>query len=63
MQILCLQGLWDPEETMLGQFIYPSLPQKGEQFEVRVKHLLTPNEVAAHHRGNTVYRNIVMMMQ
>lgn len=46
MHVLCLQGLRGPEEPMLGAFIYPNLPKKGDQFEVGVKHLLTPNEVA-----------------
>lgn len=44
--VLCLQGLRDPEEPVQGAFIYPNLPEEGEQFPVRVKHLLTPNEVA-----------------
>ncbi|KAM8749037.1 RING finger protein 17 isoform 2-T3 [Acanthopagrus schlegelii] len=39
------EGLRGPEEPMLGPFIAPKLPQKGQQFEVRVKHLLTPNEL------------------
>eukprot|EP00064_Thunnus_orientalis_P004775 superscaffoldBa00000447_g4787 len=39
------EGLRDPEELMLGPFIYPNLPQEGEQFQVRVKHLWTPNEL------------------
>ncbi|XP_067460458.1 RING finger protein 17 isoform X1 [Thunnus thynnus] len=39
------EGLRDPEEPMLGPFIYPNLPQEGEQFQVRVKHLWTPNEL------------------
>lgn len=46
MHVLCLQGLRGPEEPMLGAFIYPNLPKKGDQFQVGVKHLLTPNEVA-----------------
>ena len=55
MQMLCLQGLEDPEEQMLGPFIYPNLPQEGEQFQVRVKHLLTPNEVTTNNRDNIIY--------
>ncbi|XP_071337551.1 RING finger protein 17 [Trachinotus anak] len=39
------EGLRGPEEPVLGPFIYPKLPQEGEQFQVRVKHLLTPNEL------------------
>ncbi|XP_032385352.1 RING finger protein 17 [Etheostoma spectabile] len=38
------EGLEDPEEQMLGPFIQPNLPQE-EQFQVRVKHLWTPNEL------------------
>ncbi|XP_070694705.1 RING finger protein 17 [Pempheris klunzingeri] len=39
------EGLRGPEEPLLGSFIYPNLPQEGEQFQVRVKHLWTPNEL------------------
>ncbi|XP_051260855.1 RING finger protein 17 [Dicentrarchus labrax] len=39
------EGQRGPEEPMLGPFIYPNLPQEGEQFRVKVKHLLTPNEL------------------
>ncbi|KAI3356062.1 hypothetical protein L3Q82_017326 [Scortum barcoo] len=39
------KGVRGPEEPMLGPFIYPNLPQEGEQFHVRVKHLWTPNEL------------------
>uniref|UniRef100_A0A4W6DQE7 Ring finger protein 17 n=1 Tax=Lates calcarifer TaxID=8187 RepID=A0A4W6DQE7_LATCA len=39
------EGLRDPEEPVLGPFIYPNLPQEGEQFQVKVKHLWTPNEL------------------
>ncbi|XP_040005066.1 RING finger protein 17 isoform X2 [Xiphias gladius] len=39
------EGLRGPEEPMLGPFIYPNLPEEGEQFQVRVKHLWTPNEL------------------
>uniref|UniRef100_UPI0037E8DC3E RING finger protein 17 n=1 Tax=Semicossyphus pulcher TaxID=241346 RepID=UPI0037E8DC3E len=39
------EGLRGPEEPMLGPFIYPNLPQEGEHFKVRVKHLWTPNEL------------------
>ncbi|XP_074550284.1 RING finger protein 17 [Halichoeres trimaculatus] len=39
------EGLRDPEEQALGPFIYPNLPQKGEHFKARVKHLWTPNEL------------------
>ncbi|XP_075961117.1 RING finger protein 17 [Anarhichas minor] len=38
-----IKDLRGPEEPMLGPFIYPDLPQVGEQFQVRVKHLWTPN--------------------
>ncbi|XP_068593149.1 RING finger protein 17 [Cebidichthys violaceus] len=38
-----VQDLRGPEEPMLGPFIYPDLPQEGERFQVRVKHLWTPN--------------------
>lgn len=53
---MCLQGLRGPEEPMLGPFIAPKLPQKGQQFEVRVKHLLTPKEVATEHTDNIMYK-------
>uniref|UniRef100_A0A3Q3FIY2 Ring finger protein 17 n=1 Tax=Labrus bergylta TaxID=56723 RepID=A0A3Q3FIY2_9LABR len=33
------EGLRDPEEPMLGPFMYPQLPQEGEHFKVRVMHL------------------------
>lgn len=46
MHVLRLQALMGPLEPILGPFIYPKMPQKGERFEVRAKHLLTPNEVA-----------------
>uniref|UniRef100_A0A665V3T4 Ring finger protein 17 n=1 Tax=Echeneis naucrates TaxID=173247 RepID=A0A665V3T4_ECHNA len=39
------EGLRGPEEPVLGRFIYPNLPQEGERFQVRVKHLWTPNEL------------------
>uniref|UniRef100_A0A3B4Y300 Ring finger protein 17 n=1 Tax=Seriola lalandi dorsalis TaxID=1841481 RepID=A0A3B4Y300_SERLL len=39
------EGLRGPEEPPLGPFIYPNLPQEGEKFQVRVKHLWTPNEL------------------
>ncbi|XP_040913538.1 RING finger protein 17 [Toxotes jaculatrix] len=39
------EGLRGPEEPMLGPFIYPDVPQEGKQFQVRVKHLRTPNEL------------------
>ncbi|XP_065818266.1 RING finger protein 17 [Labrus bergylta] len=39
------EGLRDPEEPMLGPFMYPQLPQEGEHFKVRVMHLWTPNEL------------------
>ncbi|KAM6978397.1 RING finger protein 17 [Tautogolabrus adspersus] len=39
------EGLRDSEEPMLGPFMYPNLPQEGEHFKVRVKHLWTPNEL------------------
>ncbi|XP_059198689.1 RING finger protein 17 isoform X2 [Centropristis striata] len=40
-----IEGLMGPEEPILGPFMYPNLPQEGEEFQVRVKHLLTPNEL------------------
>ncbi|XP_068428378.1 RING finger protein 17 isoform X2 [Clinocottus analis] len=40
-----IENLKAPEELMLGCFIQPALPQEGEQFPVRVKHLRTPNEL------------------
>ncbi|TMS06764.1 RING finger protein 17 [Larimichthys crocea] len=40
-----IMGLEGPQEPLLGPFIYPDLPQEGEHFPVRVKHLLTPNEL------------------
>ncbi|KAK2840140.1 hypothetical protein Q5P01_013880 [Channa striata] len=40
-----IEGLGGPEELMLGPFISPNLPQQGEKFQVRVKHLWTPNEL------------------
>ncbi|XP_071394673.1 RING finger protein 17 [Centroberyx affinis] len=39
------EGLKSPEEPVLGPFTYPELPQEGQQFQVRVKHLWTPNEL------------------
>lgn len=54
MQMLRLQGLSGPEEPMLGPFIYPNLPKEGEQFQVRVKHLWTPNEVTANNRDDII---------
>ncbi|XP_061580277.1 RING finger protein 17 [Cololabis saira] len=33
------------EPPLLGPFIYPNLPQEGEEFKVLVKHLRTPNEL------------------
>uniref|UniRef100_A0A3Q1GIU1 Ring finger protein 17 n=1 Tax=Acanthochromis polyacanthus TaxID=80966 RepID=A0A3Q1GIU1_9TELE len=39
------EGLRGPEEPMLGPFVDPSMPQEGEHFHVRVKHLWTPNEL------------------
>lgn len=35
----------DPMEPILGSFIYPDIPQKGAQFQARVRHLRTPNKV------------------
>ncbi|XP_044072779.1 RING finger protein 17 isoform X2 [Siniperca chuatsi] len=40
-----IEDLKGPEEPMLGPYIYPKLPKEGEQFQVRVKHLWTPNEL------------------
>ena len=45
VHVLRLQALMEPLKPIQGPFISPKMPQKGEQFEVRVKHLLTPNEV------------------
>ncbi|XP_071779829.2 RING finger protein 17 [Centroberyx gerrardi] len=39
------EGLKSPEEPVLGPFTYPELPQEGQRFQVRVKHLWTPNEL------------------
>uniref|UniRef100_A0A4W5RKN9 Ring finger protein 17 n=1 Tax=Hucho hucho TaxID=62062 RepID=A0A4W5RKN9_9TELE len=39
-----VQGLEDPEPVP-RVFSYPDLPEKGERFRVRIKHLRTPNEV------------------
>ncbi|XP_068602714.1 RING finger protein 17 [Brachionichthys hirsutus] len=39
------EGLRSPGEPMLGPFMDPVLPQEGERFQVRVKHLLTPNKL------------------
>ncbi|CAK6968526.1 LOW QUALITY PROTEIN: RING finger protein 17 [Scomber scombrus] len=39
------EGLREPEEPVLGPFIYQNMPQEGEEFKVRVKHLWTPNEL------------------
>ncbi|XP_075996283.1 RING finger protein 17 [Genypterus blacodes] len=39
------EGLQEPEGRILGPFIGPSLPLVGDQFEVKVKHLLTPNKL------------------
>ncbi|KAJ8352610.1 hypothetical protein SKAU_G00240860 [Synaphobranchus kaupii] len=41
LNIKCLK---DPE-PMLGVYKYPRLPDKGEHFPVKIKHLRTPNEV------------------
>uniref|UniRef100_A0A673WF16 Ring finger protein 17 n=1 Tax=Salmo trutta TaxID=8032 RepID=A0A673WF16_SALTR len=38
------EGLEDPEPVP-RVFSYPDLPEKGERFRVRIKHLRTPNEV------------------
>ncbi|XP_061092080.1 RING finger protein 17 isoform X2 [Conger conger] len=38
------KGLKD-SELMLGVYKYPRLPDKGEHFPVKIKHLRTPNEV------------------
>lgn len=48
----CIQGLREPKEPLPGSFVLPNLPQKGECLEVRVKHLLTPNEVFAKATGH-----------
>lgn len=37
----------DPVEPILGPFLYPDTPQKGDQFQARVWHLCTPNKVIA----------------
>ncbi|XP_070831610.1 RING finger protein 17 [Chaetodon trifascialis] len=49
------EGLRGPEEPMLGPFVLPNLPQKGEHFQVRVKHLLTPNELFLWPLEGTAY--------
>lgn len=41
----CVQGLKEPEELLPESFVLPNLPEEGASLEVRVKHLLTPNEV------------------
>ncbi|KAG9330401.1 hypothetical protein JZ751_025522 [Albula glossodonta] len=38
------KGLEDPK-PMLGVYTYPRLPDRGEHFRVKIKHLRTPNEV------------------
>lgn len=48
----CIQGLQEPKELLPGSFVLPNLPQKGECLEVRVKHLLTPNEVFTKATGH-----------
>ncbi|XP_013854998.1 RING finger protein 17 [Austrofundulus limnaeus] len=40
-----IEGLLAPEEPMLGPFAEPNLPQEGQHFKVKVKHLWTPNEL------------------
>lgn len=35
----------DLVEPVLGPFLYPDIPQKGAQFQARVRHLWTPNKV------------------
>lgn len=35
----------DPMEPILGSFICPDMPQKGEEFQAQVCHLWTPNRV------------------
>lgn len=44
----CFQDLRGPKEPLLGPFVLPNLPKKGEQIQVRVKHLLTPNKVSTN---------------
>ncbi|KAM9342298.1 RING finger protein 17 [Pholidichthys leucotaenia] len=39
------EGLEFSEEPPLGSFLFSNLPQVGESLEVRVKHVLTPNEL------------------
>ncbi|XP_068185865.1 RING finger protein 17 [Antennarius striatus] len=39
------EGLSLPEEPTLGPYINPILPKTGKKFQVRVKHLVTPNEL------------------
>ncbi|KAM3862182.1 RING finger protein 17-like [Diretmus argenteus] len=43
--VISTEGLESPEVPVLGPFIYPVLPQEGEHFSVRIKHLRTPNEL------------------
>ncbi|TNN60930.1 RING finger protein 17 [Liparis tanakae] len=40
-----VRALRGPEDAVLGPFISPKLPQEGEPFQVKVKHLRTPNEL------------------
>uniref|UniRef100_A0A3B3BSJ7 Tudor domain-containing protein n=1 Tax=Oryzias melastigma TaxID=30732 RepID=A0A3B3BSJ7_ORYME len=42
---VCIQGLVETLEPMLGPFVSPNPPQEGEHFKVKVKHLHTPNEL------------------
>lgn len=35
----------DPVEPILGPFLDLDIPQKGAQFQARVRHLRTPNKV------------------
>lgn len=34
-----------PAEPVLGSFVYPDMPQKGEQFQAQTCHLCTPDRV------------------
>lgn len=35
----------DPAEPILGSFVNPDMPQKGDQFQAQVCHLWTPDRV------------------
>ncbi|CAG08247.1 unnamed protein product [Tetraodon nigroviridis] len=43
--VLVPKGLVDPVEPILGPFLDLDIPQKGAQFQARVRHLRTPNKL------------------